>query len=812
MFGPSPRRAQGVHGMERRDLETLDFFKILERVAAYAHFDLGREKVLALRPTIDPDHARGRLARTREAVAFLREHSPDLTGAADIREAVRLAARGRILSPGELLQVRRTVRVAENLRRAIMRERRKFPRLARLVRDWPTRFGLAEAIDQVLDEEGRVLDTASPELAAIRRGLRETHHVLRQRLEAMIRSPDVRALLQEPIITLRSGRYVLPVKAEHRSRFPGIVHDQSGTGATYFIEPFAVVDLNNRLRTLEQDEEREIRRLLKLLSQRVGRAAEALVKVVERLADLDMLFARARYALDLDAVEPRIEPFRDRPAPHPGSTLRLYHARHPLIPQEQVVPVDIVLEDDVYVLVITGPNTGGKTVTLKTVGLLALMAQTGLFIPAAEGSALSAFRGIYADIGDEQSIEQSLSTFSAHIRNIIRILQKADRRSLVLLDELGAGTDPHEGAALAWAILDALVQRGVTTLVATHYPELKLYAHRTPGVQNASMEFDPETLRPTYRLVLGLPGRSNALIIARRLGLDPAILREARKRLTPQERDAEDLLAAIQEHEAAARKAREEAERLRASLAEKEAALAKHLAAIEEERRAVVEAARTRMQEEVEALRRRLKALERRWLYEGRPREDLEALRRDRESLEAEGQRVESGMTSEPAAVTPPTWKEAPPLEPGARVFVPRLRQEGVVLQVDKDEVEVQVGALRMRLSPVDVQVLAPATSSQREASPQVDVALPQSAASPGGECHLRGMTVEDALDTLERYLEQAYLAGLPWVRIVHGKGTGRLRQAVRDFLRQHPVVVRFRPGEPAEGGEGVTIAWLDTS
>ncbi len=797
--------------MEHRDLETLDYFKILERIADYTHFSLGHEKALALRPTTDPDHARGRLARTREALQFLRQHNPDLSPASDIREIVRMAARGRVLNSGELLQVQRTVRVAENLRRQIMRQHRTFPRLARLVRDWPTRFGLAEAIGEVLDEEGRIKDAASPELASIRRGLRETHRLLRERLEAMIRSPDIRALLQEPIITLRSGRYVLPVKAEHRSRFPGIVHDQSGTGATFFIEPFAVVDLNNRLRTLEQEQEREVRRILRRLSQRVGRAAETLVKVVERLGDLDMLFARARYALELDAIEPRIEPFREMPSPHPGSTLRLHQARHPLIPKERVVPVDIVLDEDVYALVITGPNTGGKTVTLKTVGLLALMAQTGIFIPAAEGSALSVFKGVYADIGDEQSIEQSLSTFSAHIRNIIRILEKADRRSLVLLDELGAGTDPHEGAALAWAILDALVKRGATTLVATHYPELKVYAHRTPGVQNASMEFDPETLKPTYRLLLGLPGRSNALIIARRLGLDPEVLREARKRLTPEERDAEDLLASIQEHEQAVRRAREEIEALKQELANKEAQLRRRLEQIEDERRAILEEAQTQAKEELDALRQRLRALERRWLYEGRERQDLDALRRDRQEVEQWSQRLIKPTEHE---VKEPLGEEegttAPLLEPGARVYLPRFQQEGVVLHVDEDEVEVQMGPLRLRVSPMDLRLKAAPPSGGEATRPKVDVAAPGRAPSPGTECHLRGMTVEDALETLERYLEQAYLAGLPWVRIVHGKGTGRLREAVRAFLKSHPLVLRFRPGEPQEGGEGVTIAWLD--
>lgn len=797
--------------MEHRDLETLDYFQILERVAAYTHFSLGREKTLALRPTVDLDHARGRLARTREAVQFLRQHHPDLSQASDIREIVRMAARGRVLHPGELLQVRRTVRVAETLRQQIMRQHRTFPRLARLVRDWPTRFGLAEAIAEVLDDEGRVKDSASPELSSIRRGLRETHRILRERLEALIHSPDIRALLQEPIFTLRAGRYVLPVKAEHRNRFPGIVHDQSGTGATFFIEPFSVVDLNNRLRTLEQDQEREVRRILHRLSRRVGRAAETLVNVVERLGDLDMLFARARYALDLDAIEPRLEPFRDGPPPHPGSTLRLVQARHPLIPRERVVPVDIVLEEDVYVLVITGPNTGGKTVTLKTVGLLALMAQTGMFIPAAEGSVLSVFKGIYADIGDEQSIEQSLSTFSAHIRNIIRILDQADRRSLVLLDELGAGTDPHEGAALAWAILDALVKRGVTTLVATHYPELKVYAHRTPGVQNASMEFDPETLQPTYRLLVGLPGRSNALIIARRLGLAPQVLQEARKRLRPEERDTEDLLASIQEHEQVVRRVREEVEALKRELAEKEAHLRQRLKDIEDERRAILDQARAQAQEEIEALRQRLRALERRWFYEGRERQELEALRQEREALESLAQHI--GAPAEPSVedVPGPEDREASEMKPGDRVYLPRFRQEGVVLQVGDDEVEVQMGPLRLRVSPADLRLLDVPTEEERPSRPRVRVSGPSRAPSPGTECHLRRMTVEDALEKLERHLEQAYLAGLPWVRIVHGRGTGRLREAVRRYLREHPLVLRFRSGEINEGGEGVTIAWLDT-
>lgn len=791
--------------MDTRDLEVLDYFKILERVAAFTHFSLGREKVLAMRPTADPDNARGRLARTREAVRFLARHNPDLTGATDVREIVRMAARGRVLTPSELLQVQRTVRVAERVRQSIMRERREFPRLARLVREWPSHLGLAEAIAEVLDDEGRVKDTATPELAALRRALRETHQQLRERLEALIRSPEIRGLLQEPLFTLRGGRYVLPVRAEHRHRFPGIVHDQSSTGATFFIEPFAVVELNNRLRTLEREQEREVRRILRRLSQRVGRAAETLTRVVEVLGELDMLFARARYALELEAIEPQLESFRPVEPPHPGSTLRLYQARHPLLPQDQVVPVDIVLEEGIYALVITGPNTGGKTVTLKTVGLLALMAQSGLFIPAAEGSALSVFRGIYADIGDEQSIEQSLSTFSAHIRNIIRILQQADRRSLVLLDELGAGTDPHEGAALAWAILDALVRRGVTTLVATHYPELKVYAHRTPGVQNASMEFDPETLQPTYRLLLGLPGRSNALIIARRLGLDPSILREARERLSPGQQEAEDLLSAIQEHERAARQAREEAERLRERLAQQEAELRQRLEELEEQRQALLEEARAQAQAEAEALQRQLRALERRWLYEGRDRQQLQALRQDREALEALTQRLEEI----PAAPDTPTPPAPAPLVPGARVFLPRFRREGVVLQVHPDEVEVQMGPLRVRVDPEDVRVLEASSEEGSAPEPQVEVRAPQQRESPGVECHLRGMTVEDALEVLERHLEQAYLAGLPWVRIVHGRGTGRLREAVRQFLQEHPLVIRFRGGDPPEGGEGVTIAWL---
>ncbi|HIC93079.1 MAG TPA: hypothetical protein EYP09_02360, partial [Anaerolineae bacterium] len=520
----------------------------MSRLAEHTSFSAGRELALGLRPSTDPAEVRRRQGETSEARRLLALRGDlSLGGAHDVRPLVKNARREAVLLPTELLDIRDTLVRGRTLRRAILRLSDQFPLLADIAARIEECPRLVSEIARCINERAEVVDGASPDLARVRRELRETHRRLLDKLERIISSPSTAPFLQEPIITQREGRYVIPLKADFKGRIPGLVHDVSASGATLFIEPLATLELGNRWRELQVEEEREVRRVLAALSALVAEEGERVEHTVEALAELDLAFAKAKYAEELKAVEPKLVSWKAprRPASncqHPGSTIDLRKARHPLLDPATVVPIDVHLSDDYFILVITGPNTGGKTVSLKTVGLLALMAQCGLHIPAAEGSALSVFSGIYADIGDEQSIEQNLSTFSSHLNNIVDILRRADRRSLVLLDELGAGTDPSEGSALARAILSHLLERRITTFVATHYPELKVFAHATPGVENACVEFDLETLAPTYKLSIGLPGRSNALAIASRLGLASGIVDRAREMVPPQSLEAEGLL------------------------------------------------------------------------------------------------------------------------------------------------------------------------------------------------------------------------------------------------------------------------------
>ncbi|MCS7219761.1 MAG: endonuclease MutS2, partial [Anaerolineae bacterium] len=569
--------------MDAKTLHTLEFDKIRARLAEYTSFSAGRELALALQPTDDLRLAREWLAETTEARALLAQKTDvHLGGVRDVRSLLPLAERAMTLVPTDLLDIRHMLMRARAIRRSLTRLSGQFPRLAEIAARIEPCDSLVDEIGRCISERGEVLDAASPALARIRSEKRIVHTRLMNLLERLVASPEYAPYLQEAIITQRQGRYVIPLRVEFKGRIPGLVHDQSTSGATLFIEPLAAVELNNRWREKELEEEQEIRRILMALTELVADEAPYIRQTVEALASLDLIFAKARYAEQLAAIEPELVPFQMRDhrrqgrarnsnkrqgepevVLHPGSVIDLRRARHPLLNPDTVVPIDVHLGDDYFILVITGPNTGGKTVTLKTVGLLALMAQAGLHIPAAPGSRLSLFTNIYADIGDEQSIEQSLSTFSSHMSNIIRILADADEHSLVLLDELGAGTDPEEGSALARALLSHLLQRRITTLATTHYSELKLYAHNTPGVRNASVEFDMETLAPTYELSIGLPGRSNALAIARRLGLDPEIVATAEAMVSPTSLQADALLAEIQRARNEAQAARAEAERQR---------------------------------------------------------------------------------------------------------------------------------------------------------------------------------------------------------------------------------------------------------
>jgi len=792
--------------MDEKTLDILEFPKILARLAGYASFSASQELAGILRPTRSLEEARRRLAVTSEAVRLLSVNdSASIGGAVDIRPLVSLAGRGGVLTPSELLNIKGTLISARDLSRVFDHAEGEYPHLTAMALSLAPGLGLVDAISRCISERGEVLDQASEKLSGIRRDVKAAHEKLMSKLDRIINDGHIAPMLQEAIVTQRNGRYVIPLRADYKGRVKAIIHDQSASGATLFVEPLATVELNNQWQEMILQEHEEERRILLDLSMQVGASAEALSQIVESLAALDFAFMCARYAFDLHAMEPELVAFeQNRPDNHPGSTIRLIQARHPLLDPANVVPVDLVLDEKTFALVLTGPNTGGKTVTLKTLGLLVLMAQSGLHIPVRSGSSLNVFPKIFADIGDEQSIEQSLSTFSGHIRNIVHILKRADRASLVLFDELGAGTDPQEGAALARAILSNLIQRGITCLVATHYPELKTYAHSTPGAINGSMEFDLKSLRPTYRLNIGLPGRSNALLIAEKIGLPVSIIEDARSSVSPDDVRAEDLLDEIHSQRDLARTDRATAENARLDVEKIQKELYDRLARIEDERRAVLENARLEAEKRIADLENELSGLRKELI---RARQPLQALDQPRESLGELREKIEKPVERKPGTSSPKTG-----LRLGERVYIRSLSMEGVVCGISADDVEVQVGSMRLRTRQDEIERRTGAPVTEKQVEPPTrsfSGAGSSIAPSPGMEIDLRGQRAEDALIAMERYIESAYLAGMPFVRIIHGKGTGRLRQVLRDALHASPHVTRWEDGLRNEGGEGVTVAHL---
>ncbi len=815
--------------MDKRATEKLELDKILRQLSGYAAFSASKALLDHLEPTGDIKEARRRQQETDEARRLLEEHSTvSVGGAHDVRPHVDRAERGIALAADQLLDIKSTLQSAGRLRKTIGKLGDDYPLLAEMSLGLDEGRPIVDAITRIVSDQGQILDSASPKLAQIRRDLQVAHSRLQSKLQAIVGSSENAPYLQESLITQRGGRYVIPIKADAKGRIKGIVHDQSSSGATLFIEPLATVEINNEIRELELAEQNEIMRILHEISARIADYADPIRWTVESLADLDVAFAKAKFAGALNAHAPTLVDFD--PERYPGSTLRLYNARHPLIDPEKVVPIDVVLSDETAMLVITGPNTGGKTVSLKTVGLLTLMAQCGLHIPASGESVLTVFDAVYADIGDEQSIEQSLSTFSAHLTHIVTILDQVDERSLVLLDELGAGTDPAEGAALARSILNDLLQRGVTTFVATHYPELKLYAHSTAGVSNASVEFDVETLSPTYRLIIGLPGRSNAFAIATRLGLPGYIIDEARGYIGADDLHADDLLDEIHQ-------TREEIRQTRSRLeaAEKETValrddLRERIARINEERRVIIDEARRSADDEIKAIREELASL-RRQLRAIPPtyKEQTDAAVEELRAVEAEVAAVEELIEApvepviehEPATghkriaepEAPVDVEEEPfdGLKVGDNVFVPSLNSVGEIVGLgDGSEAEVQVGQFRVRVDPADLEFrsrrsLKKAGREPSYESAYADISRP-SPESPGLELHLRGYTLDEALPILEEYLDQAYLSGLPWVRIIHGKGSGVIRRMVHQTLRNSPLVKEFKNAPANQGGDGATV------
>lgn len=802
-------------------LETLEFPKIREQLARYTSFSASRELALGLVPSTDPFEIAQRLRLTGESRRLF-EVYPDVSigGARDIRGSVTRAARGGALEPAALLEIAATLASMRRLRGLLLRlDAQTFPQLLQYGGDLPQLPALEEAITRAIGEDGAVLDHASPELSRLRREIRIAFGRLQEKLQNIISSSQYAGALQEPIITVRNGRYVVPVKAPHRRTIRGLVHDQSGSGATLYIEPMAVVELNNRWRELQLAEEEEVNRILAELSDQVGAVSPAIVAGVNTLALLDLVFAQAKYAQALRCVEPALS--RDQGSAE-APALSLREARHPLLDQRTVVPIDLWLGGDFRLLLITGPNTGGKTVALKTTGLLALMAQAGLHIPASAPSSLPVFDQIFADIGDEQSIEQSLSTFSSHMTNIIRILKRLDVTqadweaergpALVLLDELGAGTDPVEGAALARAIIERLLELGCMGVATTHYAELKAFAYSTPGVQNGSVEFDVETLAPTYRLTIGLPGRSNALAIAARLGLDPALVERARSTVAREDAQVEDLLAGIHRERDAAAAELQRAEDLRADAEKYRERLSRELHDFEDTRQARLDAARQELDDELREVRSQLRRL----------RDELRSVSVSRQWMEEAEQRIQAAQaqvqatTSKAAPAHPavPAQQAPRPLQVGDTVKVRSVGLMGEIVAIDADEqsADVQVGGFRMHvdLSELRREKRPPETGERGRGGytpPQRTISLP-AAADVSMTFDMRGWRAGEVADKLDRYLNDAYLSGLPQVRLIHGKGTGALRQVVRDVLQGHPLVASFTSGGQ-DGGDGVTVAKL---
>jgi DNA mismatch repair protein MutS2 len=809
--------------MDSKTLNVLEYPKILDRLAGYCDFSASMELARTLEPTSSYELATARIAETTEARKLLSMQSTGIGGAHDIRAHADLAARSGVLDSHALLDIKSTLISCRELKKAFEKRTDEYPRLTQVALGLPDSHGLVDAISRILSDRGEILDSASPKLGDIRRGLRVAQDRLMSRLQKYVTDSKTVSMLQEPIVTQRDGRYVIPLRAEFKGKIKSIIHDQSSSGATLFIEPLPVVEANNQIRELQLAERDEERRILAEVSAQVGEHATELKYGVESLAVLDLAFAKAKYAEELQASEPvlnqlladsnqRLAKTENQKLKAKSQTLiRLLNARHPLLDPNNVVAIDVDPAPGTQAIVITGPNTGGKTVSLKTVGLLVVMAQSGLHIPAQSGSELPCFNSVWADIGDEQSIEQSLSTFSGHITNIIRILKKIDSRSLVIFDELGSGTDPQEGAAIARAILSHLLESGAMTLVATHYPELKTFAHGTDGVVNASLEFDIKTLRPTYKLTLGLPGRSNALLIAQKLGLPQSIIDDARAEINPLDLRADKLLDDIRKERNRTSREREKLEKARAKLETQTRDLEKRLEKIEDERRETLAKARAEGELEVAVLKRNIDSLKSELKKASQPLQVIKAIEEKMEKMEEKVEApVERRQTEDGGQSSVVNRQSSVRL--GERVTVRSLNAEGLVTALGESDAEVQIGTLRVRARLSDLVRKVSGEIESKVKSQKSSDLRPSTfdvKPSPGMEVDLRGLMSEDALDKMERYLEQAFLSGLPFVRIIHGKGTGRLRQAVREALRGHEYVAAFEEGGSTEGGEGVTVAKL---
>ncbi|MCX7746298.1 MAG: endonuclease MutS2 [Clostridia bacterium] len=791
--------------MNERTLRILEFDKIVNTLVSLSTSELGKEIAKELKPQTSFSKVNAMLKETDDAVTFIvRRGSPPMGGIHDVRGSLKRVDMGGVLNPGELLRISDVLRACRNLKSYASDEVKpeNDSIVHELIQCLETNKRVEDKIKLAILSEDEISDSASTTLGNIRRQMKELQNSIKERLNGIIRSSKYQKFMQEALVTMRGDRYVIPVKQEYRSEFPGLVHDSSSSGATIFIEPMAVVEANNNIKQLKVKEQVEIERILYELTADVAGLSEALKSNISILARLDFIFAKAKLSLQYNCVCPRL---------NTESKIIIKKGRHPLLDKSTVVPTEFWIGDQFKTLVVTGPNTGGKTVTLKTVGLFSLMTQAGLHIPANEGTQMSIFEKIFADIGDEQSIEQSLSTFSSHMKNIVKILESADEHSLCLFDELGAGTDPTEGAALAMSILECLHQVGAVTVATTHYSELKVYAISTQGVENACCEFDVETLKPTYKLLIGVPGKSNAFAISRRLGLETDIIDRAKEFLTKEEIKFEDMLMHIEKNRIESEKERMQAESYRLQIETLKKEVEEQKRKIESQREKLIREAREESRRillnaksEAESIITEMKRLE-------KEREALErnkAIEEMRHKLKNKIGVVEDALSE---SLMPKLVNAKPPknLKPGDTVLILNLNQKGtVVTPPDKDgEALIQAGIMKINVHISNLkQVDEQKNEVQRARVGKIGVSKSKTIST---EVDLRGLALDDALEVVDKYLDDAHLAGLHEITLIHGKGTGVLRSGIHQFLKTHTHVKSYRLGKYGEGETGVTVVEL---
>lgn len=789
--------------MEQKTLEALQFSSVLDRLRTATETTMGQLLVDQLRPQADA--AEYRLAQTEEVVTWNRLRDlPSMKAVTDVRPWVQYASLDGTLRAEQLAVIADALGSVQRIRAALGAyvAKQEAPWLNHChasLADWRS---LEHQLRTCIDEQGAVLDQASEALARIRRNIRSSEQSIRNQLESLLRNSTVRSMLQETLITVRNDRFVVPVKAEYKATFAGIVHDQSASGATCFIEPQTVVTANNQLRSLRLEEQAEIERVLYRCSQMIAAQAEALGDDVATVGQLDFACAKARLAGEMRATRPEWDAH---------GRVALYQARHPLIDPERVVPIDVVLERDQQTMLITGPNTGGKTVTLKTVGLLHIMALSGLYIPAREGSVCAQIDEVFVDIGDDQDIAHNLSTFSSHMKTIIAILERMTENSLVLLDEVGVGTDPAEGAALAMAIIDHIRMRGSKLIATTHYRELKAYAFHTPHTVNAAMGFDVETLQPTYVLRIGVPGSSHGLTIARRLGLSESILSTARKQLSQEDMEVEQMLTDLEQRRQAATMLQEQALRIRAEAQEEQQRWQKRNTEWHEQQAQRMQEARSQARRIIATAKQEATTL----------LSDLHKQREMARSTQHEQQmqqRVRQFERQTGALLAEPLPKRTEPsvrtnvYVVGDEVHVISLQRPGTIVALQGDQVTVQIGVIKMTVSRQDIEPVPEQRSTvKKNIAIRKENALDQMASVVARtSLDVRGMAADDALVDIDRWIDESLRHRLATVMIIHGKGKGILRQHIHRFLQKHRRVRTYRIGDYQEGGDGVTVVMLE--